>query len=367
MKSRHGTSFGARLIAEAIQDPDDGEDEPEDDSGEVQLWKLLPQLKEVPEHILKKLPLSAMFQLNHALSKEKKNTDKLGTNSKLARNALKVSRNPATVEKGKDNRKDILHPARVLGGASCSLTDQWNEARRNIGEEGVVPLGNYDLDSVGCGGCVTPRGWTELHNPASQDLKLKWFHLPNVASSGLSSKKSDGEDDSVKEIADLESFKMALNTAREAMASALPWNRSVSAIVGLMQNTSYLQEDLAGNPKRAAVLTEFVDYVFSRNGLNWENNQPFLTTDELTHVWGNWRSKRGITSKPAEKPKKDKEFSNQKKLQNEVCRTYNLRICNKQGDKECKSPFGKTLKHVCNKYLPGGKMCLKEHTRLDHV
>ena len=42
--------------------------------------------------------------LNHALSKEKKNTEKLGTNSKLARNALKVSRNPTTVEKGKDNR-----------------------------------------------------------------------------------------------------------------------------------------------------------------------------------------------------------------------------------------------------------------------
>ena len=52
--------------------------------------------------------------LNHALSKEKKNTEKLGTNSKLARNALKVSRNPTTVEKGKDNRKDILHPARFL-------------------------------------------------------------------------------------------------------------------------------------------------------------------------------------------------------------------------------------------------------------
>ena len=128
------TNFGSRLIAEAIQEPDDGEEESEDDSGEVQLWKLLPQLKEVPEHILKKLPLSAMFQLNHALSKEKKNTEKLGTNSKLARNVVKVSRNPATVEKGKDNCKDILHPARFLGGASCSLTDQWIEARRNIGE-----------------------------------------------------------------------------------------------------------------------------------------------------------------------------------------------------------------------------------------
>ena len=67
----------------------------------------------------------------------------------------------------------------------------------------------------------------------------------NVASSGLSSKKTDREDYIVKEIADLESFKMVLNTAREAMASALPWNRSVSTIVGLMQNTSYLQEDLS--------------------------------------------------------------------------------------------------------------------------
>ena len=127
----------------------------------------------------------------------------------------------------------------------------------------------------------------EIHNPASQDLKPKWFHLPNVANSGLSSKKSEGEDDSIKEIADLDSFNMALNTAREAMASALPWNRSVSAIVGLMQNTNYLQEDLGGNPRRAAVLTEFVDYMFGRKGLNWENSQPFLSTDELTHVWGN--------------------------------------------------------------------------------
>ena len=64
------------------------------------------------------------------------------------------------------------------------------------------------------------------------------------------------------ENANLESYKVALNTAREAMASALPWNRSVSAIMGLMVNTNYVAEDLGGNPKRAAVLTEFTDYIF---------------------------------------------------------------------------------------------------------
>ena len=177
-----------------------------------------------------------------------------------------------------------------------------------------------------------------------------------------------GEEDSAKEIGDLDSFKMALNTTREAMASALPWNRSVSAIVGLMQNTSYLQEDLSGNPRRAAILTEFVDYVFSRNGLNWENGQPFLTTDDLTHVWGNWRSKRGIANKPAEnKSKTDKDSNPQKKLQAQVCRAFNIKTCSKQADKECKSQFGKTLKHICNKYMQGGKMCLKDHARLDHT
>ena len=55
-----------------------------------------------------------------------------------------------------------------------------------------------------------------------------------------------------------------------------------------MVNPGYLQEDLGGNSKRAAILTEFVDYVFSRNALNWENHQSFLSTDELTHMWANW-------------------------------------------------------------------------------
>ena len=168
------------------------------------------------------------------------------------------------------------------------LTEQWIAAREVIGEAGILALGNYVLDSVGCGGSVTPKAWMEIHNPASQELKLKMFHLPNIANSGLSKKVEDGEDgSSLKEIADLESFKVALNTAREAMASALPWNRSVSAIVGLMVNTNYLSEDLSSYPKRAAVLTEFTDYVFGRNALNWENGRPFLTTDDLGHVWNN--------------------------------------------------------------------------------
>ena len=220
--SRHTSSFGKRSILEVLDDPDeeDGE-ELADECSELQLWKLLPQLRELPEALVKKLPLSAMFQLNSALAKERKTSNNLGVNTRLAHNAKKVARCPLSIQSGQDNRKELLHPARFLGGASCSLAEQWSAARAAIGEEGVTALGNYDFDSVGCGSSVTPK--------ASQEMKLKFFHLPNVANSGLSSKKTEEVEggDSLREIADLESYKVALNTAREAMASALPWNRSV--------------------------------------------------------------------------------------------------------------------------------------------
>ena len=113
-------------------------------------------------------------------------TGRLGVNTRLAHNAKKPARCPAEVESGPDNRKNLLHPARFLGGASCSLAELWEEARRVVGESGVTAPGNYDLDAVGCGGCVSPKAWLELHNPASQELKLCMFHLPNVGGASTS-------------------------------------------------------------------------------------------------------------------------------------------------------------------------------------
>ena len=111
----------------------------------------------------------------------------------------------------------------------------------------------------------------------------------------------------------------------------------------------------------------FVDYVFGRNALNWENQQGFLSTNELSHVRNNWRTKRGISNKSVEKGKKEKGVDLKKKLQADVCRLFNTKTCKFQNDKECKSPWGKSLRHACNKYLPGDKICLKEHSRMDHT
>lgn len=217
---------------------------------------------------------------------------------------------------------------------------------------------------------MTPKAWQELHNPASQELKLKMFHLPNVASSGLSARRVNLETgdealsigDSLKEIADMDSFRSAINTAREALHSALPWNRSISALVGFMQNTSFLQADLGNNPKRAAILTQFADYVFGRNALAWENGQPFLTSDELSHVWANWKGKQPMllfTTRNSDKRLERRERTI-------ICKRFNAGVCPKQADKECKSTLGFSLKHVCNKFIGNGKMCEKDHARKDH-
>ena len=299
----------------------------------------------------------------------------LTINAKLSNNSSKLVKNPLRVESGSDNRKNILHPARFLGGASCSKQESWLLARKFLGDKGVTPLGNYDMDSVGCGGSVTPRAWLEIHNPSSQELKLRHFYLPNVGGSGMSAKKvalEDGEDalsigESLKEIADMDSFRSALNTAREAMATALPWNYSIAAIVGFMINSNFCQADLHGITKKAQVLTEFVDYVLGRNALNWENCQPFLATDELAHVWAMWKGKRAalFSAKFSDKPFKP--FQRREVLgPKDICRKYNYGKCAKQQDKECTNSFGTKLRHCCNFMGAGGKVCEKDHPRSQH-
>ena len=81
--------------------------------------------------------------------------------------------------------------------------------------------------ALGCAIKTSKNQPTLLHTPSSQELKIKLFYLPNVTNSGLSAKRVALEDggkalsigDSLKDIADLEGYTAALNTAREAMHS----------------------------------------------------------------------------------------------------------------------------------------------------
>jgi hypothetical protein len=337
----------------------------------LQIWKMLPALKHLPESMLCQLSRAEIFQLNDAFLKESKVAGKLQTNAKLTINAQQLVDNPVMIPGGLDDRKSILHKARFLGGASCSNQAMWLQAREELGLNGVVPLGNYDLDSVGCGGCVSPKAWWIIHNPSSSELKLKLFLMSNISSSSLSSKRISIEDgdslnigESLRDVADMDAFRCALNTAREAMASALPWNRSISALAGFFVNNNYCAADLGNNPKKATILADFCDYVFSRNALNWENFQPFLSTDDLAHTWAAWKAKRAAFFTA---PERKKGQQNQQK-KDDICRKYNTVTGCPHTAQDCKTYHGTKLRHVCNQYLPGGggRKCEKDHPRPEH-
>lgn len=339
------------------------------------IWRLLPALKDIPAEMLRTLPLSTVLQLNEALSRESRLKKLMDADAKLQHNAETLAANPTRVEAGVDDRGGILHQARFLGGAGCSAQCIWLKAREVLGTEGIPALGNYDMDAIGCGGSVTAKGWQELHNPASPNLNLKFFHMGNVGGGAAASKRLCLEEDSaaftvgdsLKEIHDLEEFRRALHTAREAMGYALPWNKSISAICGFMQSSNFCSKDLANRPNRAALLTGFVNYIFTRNAQNWINKLSFITTNELAYVWTTWFGQQPSSAMPT--PKQDSRKQGQKgsaKPRDDLCRRYNSSAGCPNSASDCKTTYGNKLRHLCNQRTQNGKPCEKEHPRFEH-
>jgi hypothetical protein len=97
-----------------LADPDTEEEDNVLGQAGQEIWKLLPQLQHVPESTLKKLPLSAIFQLSNALTKSSKIADKMSVNSRLAMNADKAAKNPVQST-----------AARTTGGTFCMKADFW--------------------------------------------------------------------------------------------------------------------------------------------------------------------------------------------------------------------------------------------------
>jgi hypothetical protein len=254
---------------------------------------------------------------------------------------------------------------------------------------GVKAIGTYDMDAVGSGGATTAKGWMEIHNPASSNLKLKYFHMANVGCSSSGTRRislADGSSamdvgDSLKEVTELEEFRNALSTLRDAMHFALPWNMTIAAIQGFMRISSHCSKDLGGGGDRAKILSLFVDHVLERNAANWVDGKDFLGTGELTQTWATWNGQRGQSkgaqpTRNAESYRKSeaqmsyqkKEKAKKVKSGNNLCRKFNQTTgCPSGGPgAECKTPFGKPLKHGCNANNGKGGRCEGGHPRHQH-
>jgi len=345
----------------------------------------LPILSTMPESLLRKMDVPKLLALNEALKGEDKGVKKTEA-AKLSSFRDQAIRCPTKVAAGLDDRFKILHAARFLGGAACDAQALWLEARTVLGESGITPLACYDMDAIGMGGAVTAKGWLELHNPGSESLSLKYFYIANSTSSSASAKKvslADGEQalmvgDGLKEFTELEDFKTALATAVEAMAWAMPWNKSISAIQGFFRSNNFCSKDLSSISKRVALLNNFVEHVFQRNAANWRNSRGFLSADELGKTWSSWFGRHAVAATTGDQDEEKKDSSRQhqpkgrkddwktKLFASDICLRFNRREGCQSSSSSCKTKNGKKLRHVCSKVLSNGGFCERSHPLYKH-
>ena len=387
--------------------------------------QLVPQLAHMTDEYLVSQPIDALYRLCREEKQAEVAKAAKGTEVRLHHNFKKATDNPIYLE-GYDNRANTLHPARFLPGAGVPVQNLWLNARRLWGQDGVDAIGNYDLEALGCSGCVTSRGWELLHKPGSPELSLKMFTVTNMGhmASGGKTISLVGEDgitvhENLKDFTDMTEFKLAVRNLKVAAQLATPWNFSFAVIDGFLQANDYMEGKLDG-VKKATVLTGFFDHVIQTNAAAWIQEAPFLDSAKLMAVWNSWWGSRKSKVK-AESDSQNKTNSSNNKgkgqfkqqqsgrgffqrggytgsrgggrggsggrggfgggqqlsfngppSESNICKRFNEKGCYSHWSNCVLTTMGGPLKlyHVCNLMVKkdGGKseLCLGKHPRVDH-
>ena len=301
----------------------------------------------------------------------------------MAKNLEKVKKNPKKVERGLDNRADILHDARFLGGHICKNSEIWLKAREKIGIFGIDPISRYDSEGLGMNGNINSHIWAALHNPGSKDFSIKM-----LSPEALSSARSANEKDAVtckKEFSKINDIRLALNTLRTATHLIHPWNLSIASLEYFLNSVQFGEKENAGNFEKINFITKFIDEVLANNAEAWDDSKPFMSANKLSNKW--------VADLMTKGPKTLQKFDQRQKQQNDssqnsfkpggvggggfnnrtfipgyMCKRYNFNMCPFQKDDSCPAPWNSALKlkHVCAFTLPDKSFCQKNHSYRDH-
>jgi hypothetical protein len=324
-------------------------------------------LSDFSDNFIRSTPIGDLMRIESTALKARELDRAKDADDRLAVNKIALASTMTSVPAGSDNRWNVLHQGRFLGGACCSAGKLWLAAKEYLGSAHAPPVGNYDMGSVGLAGYISARGWSELHNPASTKLSIKMFNINNCGSRGSSKKGNDSDDEAM----DLNEFKLALRVLRTAMHFVMPWNLSILALEGFFFQSNFCNSDLVNVEKRAWLLTKFTDYVLSVNGDRWRDSEPFLSTGELKSVWASFFGAQPQSSLASKSKQKQGKQNNQKqadpRLSLGVCFAWNKGECLKPAG-TCTTAKGRPLKHVCDFAADPAKptdICGKDHIRKD--
>jgi hypothetical protein len=115
-------------------------------------------LSEFSDNFIRNTPIGDLMKIESTAMKAKEIEKAKDSDDKLLQNKAALATTFVDVSGGRDNRWTQLHPARFLGGPSCSAAKLWLAARESWGTSHPPPLGNYDMGAVGLAGYVSSAG-----------------------------------------------------------------------------------------------------------------------------------------------------------------------------------------------------------------
>jgi hypothetical protein len=324
-----------------------------------------PFLAKFSDEFLSTQTLETLLKLESTKLKMQKMEESKKSGDRLGANKAKLQNVYTEVRSGRDNRSTLLHEARYLPGAGVSVTRQWLQARKVLGQDSMQPVGCYDMASIGLDGLVSSKGWVEVHDPGSMNISVQMFNTNSVTT------KEGG-------LSDVSELKLAVRTMRAAVGMAMPWNKSVEALENFLIQTDFCANDTGKMDKRAKLLTQFIDQVLRANAVRWRDEEPFLTSGKLQSTWAsffNARSASASASVSFKKPTQgnfgrnpDTFYGKDLLIATGACARYNNNKCIDQNKKEC-SREGKTYKHICLFASDRSKpliICGKDHPKMFH-
>jgi len=253
-----------------------------------------------------------------------------------------------------------------------------------------------------------------MHNPASPHNTLKLYSSSNMGSSTGATKRltlADGDrsvniGDNMREVVDLNEMKLAVRAMCRAVQLIMWWNSSYNAIDGFLHNSNYAFTELNGRSNRAAILSDFINYILGLNAAAWVQKEDFRTSGEIKTIWGEWFGSRPaslLVAADADPPRRPcgaaansqqmvpgrgrgrggfrgsrggystasgGHFS-QPNLSNPpptvgggrgggssiICRRWNFNNCPSQSSGYCTLNSGEVLQHRCNAINASGNVC----------
>ena len=241
----------------------------------------LPNLSHHPDDTFRSLSLTELIRLDNKLESGGKSGKKL--TEKLANNLEKLKKYPKKIEAGEDNRSDIIHSSRFLGGHVCKNSEIWLKARKHLGISGLDPISRYDSEGVGMEGNLNSHVWAALHNPGAKDISIKM-----LAPEALKIARGESEKDAAlckKDFNSVNEIRLALTTLRTASQFIHPWNFSFATIEYFMNSVSFGEKDLSSHPEKTTFLSNFIDEVILHNAEAWDDSKPFMGAQKITNKW----------------------------------------------------------------------------------